>query len=708
MDVKKKIYLIDDTPDQNRIDFPNLDFVGADCFVQIRELQLSKDNKVDRDILERIESEGCAILYHKSFRDRRSDFGSSSLYRFEIESLDMPRIGFSAGETDNEFDEDENFGSMKKGDLYASLPRFLEHFERTGEADLKGLAEGDYLPGKEVAEVGNVILFEGREKFKSYLDSASDSEKEGLAVAFDMDAMSAEKVRYEALFIRLSRDTYRKDSFVPFIFFGSKPELDYVKEFAEKSSADILLCGGSKLLGETTLEDVKSRFGELKIEALTEGNFRKDFLDNVKVNPVDEKTGNHTIANHWGAYQLGSYILKASEKQLHGDVRTNLEKHLEEVTKNREPLYLKYLLAQRRSLDEVKSEGRGGLSSKNVQNVVLPDCRGKKILCIDDQDKEWRPVFQALFSGADLTIKGKTDLGKAFPGNDFSNRNIERFLHGVDVVSFDLVLLDMRLKGDEEEHEQGKDLSGLKVLTKIMEMNRGVRVIMFTSSNKVWNLSYAVQTGAAGYYIKESPEIAISESDSIQSCQNLFDLIADSFQQEYLRLMVEDVAEIQNYKLNWRPRYFLRDIGEEKKKERIEKLKEYWEDMKAQLGIALRMIFNASVSKELTDFEYAFVSLEQVFESLKPFTPWDNSSTIILVKNVAEWNYINFEDHKTEREEKDVYEIIRHYVELRNHIVHRDDVSRPSDSVTLLEKYLLPLWDFIVDLMGRMRYQQKN
>ena len=89
----------------------------------------------------------------------------------------------------------------------------------------------------------------------------------------------------------------------------------------------------------------------------------------------------------------------------------------------------------------------------------------------------------------------------------------EEALSFPDYLNYDVVFLDLRLLKEEDKgnHISNiEDFTGAKVLKKIKDINRGIQVVIFTASNKVWNIEKLLKAGANGYYIKESPEYTLN------------------------------------------------------------------------------------------------------------------------------------------------------------------------------------------------------
>src|SRR5690606_17315684 len=110
-----------------------------------------------------------------------------------------------------------------------------------------------------------------------------------------------------------------------------------------------------------------------------------------------------------------------------------------------------------------------------------------------------------------------------------ANKNI------INSEKFDLYLVDLRLNGlEEDENLKTKEFSGMKVLQKIKSLNEGNQVIIFTASNKVWNLKSLLDAGADGYYMKESPEYNFSRVISEQNYKDFKENVKACFGRGYL------------------------------------------------------------------------------------------------------------------------------------------------------------------------------
>lgn len=248
----------------------------------------------------------------------------------------------------------------------------------------------------------------------------------------------------------------------------------------------------------------------------------EDFMAMVK---VTGKEGSHSIANEWAAHTIGHLLTQDNNNS---------------VPKNTKDLeYLCYLLLSSMSTEKRKelcgSNNKHGQSDKN--KIKSLNVSNKKVLLIDDQDDVWTSVVEKLVGNKKvLTVWGNNTNNDKFKEilSNINDKSASRECYNRIIEEYDLVLLDMRLLG-ETKSAPGNELSGLIVLKKLMELNKGLRVIMFTSSNKVWNIQRALELGAASIFIKESPQYLATEEERTNSLNKLITDIEDALNHAWLK-----------------------------------------------------------------------------------------------------------------------------------------------------------------------------
>jgi DNA-binding NarL/FixJ family response regulator len=330
------------------------------------------------------------------------------------------------------------------------------------------------------------------------------------------------------------------------------------------------------------------------IKEISRDEYKIDFLDVVKI-PLDE--GRHSLANIWGAYQMDKMA------------NINTLRNNAALSQNQHKLYFKYMAAFNydMKMPPIKDVGPIDIGEPNVI-----DAKDKRILLIDDEaDKGWEIVLQKIFSQAKdfIVIKEKV---KDF--DDFSAQSKQI----IENESFDLYLVDLRLNGlDEEGTSKTNDFSGMKVLQKIKTLNRGHQVIMFTASNKVWNLKALLDAGADGYYLKESPEYGFSTAFSQQNYHRFQEDVKNCFERNYLKKIHTGIQQIN------------KNLSTDELHGRI----------RNQLGLFWEMVLNA---KTKAQFAYAYIALYMVIEIInnglvKPAA--DSKWEIDGCGNLVDWHW---------------------------------------------------------------------
>jgi CheY-like chemotaxis protein len=144
-----------------------------------------------------------------------------------------------------------------------------------------------------------------------------------------------------------------------------------------------------------------------------------------------------------------------------------------------------------------------------------------RILLIDDEANQgWKEILQRIF------FRGQNI--------DAATTKEEAVIH-LAQNSYDLIFLDLRYR--EHDHHSGnlKNFQGYEILTQEIRggfenLNFATPIIIFTASNKIWNIHGMLDAGADSYYIKEHPDQAtdleFSRQNFIRLSQHIPELLA--------------------------------------------------------------------------------------------------------------------------------------------------------------------------------------
>ena len=220
---------------------------------------------------------------------------------------------------------------------------------------------------------------------------------------------------------------------------------------------------------------------------------------NIK-QPASYKT-HHSITNEWSIYRWSKYL---------GIKNIEIEKEIEDF------LYFNYLKA-------IYPETP--IDSKQILSLG----KGKILLIDDEVGKGWHNFFKSLCnknSGVEFDSTGST----------FKSLSQEEIIYSVEkkVKDFnpDVVVLDLRLHDDDFDIKDPLQLTGAKIFELIKTINKGIQIVIFSASNKVWNyLPFA----SDGVILKESPELSIKNNYTQECIKNLRNTLTNCIKRQYLR-----------------------------------------------------------------------------------------------------------------------------------------------------------------------------
>ena len=335
----------------------------------------------------------------------------------------------------------------------------------------------------------------------------------------------------------------------------------------------LLLTEGCVLAEENAVLIQKLAESQQPIDPL---KFKSQVLNRLKILPSEE-IGKHALANQWGAFRLDemAHTLAFEGKK--------------ELKNKQKELYFKYIRSFNDDYNDLnKVNNTANLTPKTVNS------QGKKILLIDDEaNKGWSDVLSKIFIGADF---------QAVTAINFQQLKIVAE-NKIQQEDWDLVLLDLRLNPTEEERSgfiaEGKieNYSGTKLLQFIKAKNKGTQVIIFTASNKAWNMKSLLDLGADGYFIKESPELGFSNDFSKENVDNFLETAKNCLEKGYLQ-------DIFKQKM-------LIDTELRAKKGRSTEYDDFLDDLKTQLEISYNTLSHAITPN---DFVFAYILIYRVLE----------------------------------------------------------------------------------------------
>ncbi|MBQ6079651.1 MAG: hypothetical protein IJK93_05160 [Muribaculaceae bacterium] len=271
----------------------------------------------------------------------------------------------------------------------------------------------------------------------------------------------------------------------------------------------------------------------------------QSLLQYLKTIPVPANYAtHHSIANEWAIIRWKEMFLwkEGEEPSLPNEDFANM-------------LYFKYLMC---SAGQREHYGRKKKNQIPKSHIL----KNRRIVYIDDEaNKGWAAILATILSGsgAELITYPFLDLQKSINKNDLI-QDIIRFLDKdyEDNGCADCYIIDLRLHDEDfQETLKYSELSGHKIARYIVKkdkdkdnkrvgLNPYNQIVVFSASNKVWNLKEELlEIGASGYAMKESPEQNLSRDESYRGFNEFFNAIKAACNMSYLKEWYNELEQLQ-------------------------------------------------------------------------------------------------------------------------------------------------------------------
>lgn len=302
------------------------------------------------------------------------------------------------------------------------------------------------------------------------------------------------------------------------IFIYSFVDIDYLLEneyFNILKTKNVQLVKYSKKAFEAA---VYEGFTSLKKDELPQE------INKLKLDSPLNYADSHSIANEWAIHQWA--------KTIGCDETDELAKVFQNIETN---LYFKYL----RTINPISE-----VDKISPQDLKIKFEGNPKVLLIDDEaEKGWGEVFAYIFNDVYQNDKAKAIYQDTLE-IDFKKLSTEDLIQNsiqkIKDNDIDVVILDFRLNTSDFLGSNPKDFSSIRLLKKIKELNPGIQVIVFSATNKVWNLQALQDAGADGFLYKEGGE------NIYKAIYSFKDFISEAFSRIFLKEFYTLLFQVKN------------------------------------------------------------------------------------------------------------------------------------------------------------------
>jgi CheY-like chemotaxis protein len=328
----------------------------------------------------------------------------------------------------------------------------------------------------------------------------------------------------------------------------------------------------------------KSAFAEAikrDLQPLTINDLPKE-LKKIKIEPPKNYEDSHSIANEWAIYQWAIAINTSDN---------DIEKIIKKINNQ---LYFKYL-----SSIYPKEE----INTIPEEKLKIKYSGNPKILYIDDEaNKGWYEILcKVLFDINNIDFQ--------YLDEEFNSKNQDEIIKiSIDKISkddIDLVLLDFRLYPNDFITNDIQEVTGLKLLNEIKKLNPGIKVIIFSATNKIWNFQALQNAGADGFVLKESPELWVEKNFTKTTVEKFALLIQEQLKYQFQKELFKKCKDIKRNLL-------------QQKFEENEDYKKLIKDLIKQIDIIYSSISLINLKKQIT-LDIVFLTCYNFLELFKNY-----------------------------------------------------------------------------------------
>ncbi len=496
------------------------------------------------------------ILYHESFLDFTSDKDKALKQREKLTKIaaSSPNLSvafFSGSQGARSLKE--NVAILPVSTVYQNLEILInQHYE--GSLELKYLLFGENPEIEEdlnekltqanrtieqdAAElIGETLFFHPDEDFIQNAILNAQTEEVYSEMDFDMNEIafnSLSEKEYDNIFVPLCfgqtlsdfnglklathiRCTPTKNQLKRIFIYGFVG-LDFLlnhEYFNILKTKNIQLVSYSK---KAFAAAAKRNYDPLKLEELTKE------IKKLKLDPPLNYADSHSIANEWAIHQWA--------KTIGCDETEELKSVFHNVGYT---LYFKYL----RTVHPITK-----YSELPVKKLKI-DYEGKpKVLLIDDEaEKGWYEVLAFLLG--DLN-----NIYTDFLGVDFkslsSDEIIEKSIDKIFTDDIDVVILDFRLNPSDFEKIKSDEITSIKLLKELKKINPGIQVIIFSATNKAWNLQALQDAQADGFIFKDGSKNNFNPESTLKGVESLIPVLTNCFDKIFLKGFYSKLKELKS------------------------------------------------------------------------------------------------------------------------------------------------------------------
>lgn len=343
----------------------------------------------------------------------------------------------------------------------------------------------------------------------------------------------------------------------------------------------------------------------LTTQIVLEKNSIVDELTKINMPIPSNYEDDHSIANEWAISRWADALNINDDAEINS-ITTRLDNRL----------YFKYLSSVYPKPEPIN------ISSESLKITT----RGKVLYIDDEADKGWCEIFDYILRNSDGVYFD--DLAIEF--KDFSKEKIiEEAIKKVKDDDIDLVILDFRLTEEDFFCDTISKVTGFEILKRIKLLNPGIQVLIFSATNKVWNLQALLDAKADGFILKEGVQNSKDENFTKHSIEQMINSVRKLLQRNFLKTVFIQCNQIRE-NLNIKLPFFESD----------------YRDFIKELLVQIKMIESSAMKISLSDsmsLDIVFLNCYNFLESFKTYYLNEEGNQLVMGVDGIEINRYKIE-----------------------------------------------------------------
>jgi CheY-like chemotaxis protein len=267
------------------------------------------------------------------------------------------------------------------------------------------------------------------------------------------------------------------------------------------------------------------------------------YLTRINVEPPANYSSHHSITNEWNIKRWFEMI-----ENDNSDDYQNISVCVSKLVVINS-IYFKYI--EELSKVQIKKNHRQRIKKKDQIELKISGIETKKILFIDDEGfKGWDVLMKYIFRHSGAEVEPFVHFDKQDTQEITFFKISEALIKDNFILNYDLLILDLRLCDEDFYINDINKLVSVRLIQEIRKLNAGFQILVFTASNKSWNIQKVLDLKVRHYVVKEAPEQLFDKQESYLKFVEFSRAVRSSIDNSFLaklKIRIENLKAENNF-----------------------------------------------------------------------------------------------------------------------------------------------------------------